>query len=357
MWSRIVLFLIFCVFSLPAPAKVLASRHKLGQQHGLVFSDFLIAGPGRQVGATLMASVIVRNGSTKTIHLGRYGVFIAARDPADRNRDFAHNFRNRALRPGQKVKISGTLRIDKPGTWTFWPAFALPKIGWSEYQWQALRLNIPNRLVIRPPFAGCHGWKTSPGDLIKGSQARYWCNPRTGYIGINDTAFAGAAASEALQTFQFHSPRKQTVRIKAVFTYVGGAKTTGYGAFAGFQAVYRQGKHYHRKDIQSGLDYDVVAGKIRDLALLALPELTEVQSTKEALEILDTINSVNELGQLMWDLHKARKARTYTYTFKIKARKGLNTVAVGLRGNCSGLITGSSFVILATQLRKVIVEY
>lgn len=350
---RLLLVLLFITF--PAFAKPLVHKTHLGNQHGLEVTAFTVTGPGRYVGADISVKMVVRNTARHAVRIGRYGIFIGARDPQDNNRDFGHAYRNQILRPGQKVVVTGKLRIDKPGTWTLWPAFHFAKYGWGKYQWHAIKLKVAHRSVVYPPYASCKGWHKAPS-LGKGSFARHWCNRKTGYIGLQIGAFAGAATAEAMHYFTFHSKRKQKVRIRARFAYIGGATTTGYGSFAGFQAVHRYGKHYGRKDIKAGIDVEVVTEKIIDLALLALPEVTEAKNVKQALDYLDLINNFRTLASTFNDLVQAKKARTYTYTFTIHARKDSNTVGVGLRGGASG-VGGSGFVIIGAQLQEVAVEY
>ncbi len=357
--KRLLLCLVLLACAPAVLARTLVDSKDLGTQHGLRFERLRITGDSASVGSTIQAELVVRNISRHEVRLGAHGLSIAARDPQDRNRDFGHSLRKAVLHPGQRVSIKGSLRLDRPGYWVFWPGLQLANGQWGAYRWHAVRLKVRNRLVIRPPYAGCQRWHKAPGSRAGGSHAHAWCNRFSGYIGLMDSAFYGGAASSAMHTIHFRSPKKGKARVTAVFRYAGGAKTIGYASFAGFEAVYRKGRHKGRKEIVAGIDYEVIRDKLRDLALLAAPELTSVKSTREALEYLDLINSSIELGKLIvegWQEKTGKPPAQYRYRFTIPVSKGPNAVDIGLRGNCSALVTGSSFVILFGQLQEVQID-
>ncbi len=342
----------------PLKAKTLKVIHHVGRVDGVEVTNLKFEGKAFEIGAYITVEYDLKNVSPRPLRLGRHGAIIACRDPQKKNRDFGAKYKNSTLERGKKVHIKGVIRIDKFGRWTFWPGFQFKSGHWGPYQWHAVKFTAKRVVTITPPYATYAGWKTSPGDLIKGSQAHYYANASTGFIGLHDAAFAGGAASEVLHYFTFYCPKNQRVRIQAYFYYVGGAKTVGLAAFAGLQAGYKFRGKYGRKDITAGLNYDIAIRKIIDIALSIAPELTESKTIKEALEALKTVNEAIEISHIFIELHNIkREAKRYTYNFTVKAKKGINFIGVGLRANCSGMVTGSSYCILAGQLNKVNIYY
>ncbi len=359
-----VLIMVLGVFLLlnVANAKVFKSVSYVGNFNGLDVKNFKVEGEKFTVGSYVTVEYDLKNTLSKPIKFGKYGAFVACRDPNNKNRDFAHQYKYYKLNSHKQIHVRGKIKIDKSGSWTFWPGFYLLHTGFGPYEWGKIKLkatggshsgsngsNNQKRVVLKPPFNTCSGWKTSPGV----AQTRYYCNPNTGYIGIFDSAWTGGAASYALMYVFFNSPKNQRVKIKATFYYTGGAKTTGIAAFAGFQAIHYYNNKFYRKDIEAGLNYDIAVQKIIDVALFAVPSVTHVKDVKEALELISTIKDAMTLLKEMKDLYNVRKAKKYVYTFYINAKKGGNFIGIGLRGNCSGVVTGSSFVVVAAQLLQV----
>ncbi|AEA34071.1 hypothetical protein [Hippea maritima] len=355
----------FLIISHIANAKVFKSVPYVGKVRGLAIKNFQVEGKKFSVGSYVTVEFDLKNTSSKPIKLGKYGAFVACRDPNNKNRDFAHQYKFYKLNSHKQIHIKGRIKINKSGWWRFWPGLYLLHFGFAPSEWGKIKLKAkresqgsssgshemknPKKLVLKPPFNTCSGWKTSPGV----AQTRYYCNPSTGYIGIFDSAWTGGAASYALMYVFFNSPKNQRVKIKAIFYYTGGAKTTGVAAFAGFQAIHHYNNKFYRRDIEAGLNYDIATQKIIDVALFAIPSVTHIKDVKEALEIISTIRDAMTLLKEMKDLYNVRKAKKYVYTFYINAKKGSNFVGIGLRGNCSGVVTGSSFVVVAAQLAQV----
>ncbi len=366
MIKKISLFIFIGLFlSSSSYAKVFKSVKYVGNMDGIVVKNFKVEGSSFEVGSTIIAEFDLINDSKKPVKLGKYGALIACRDPNNKNRDFGHQYKYHTIQRHHKIHVKGKIKINKNGEWTFWPGFYILKWGWGPADWGAIKLNAkgsshngsggshhsnnPKKLVLNPPFNTCAGWKTSPGV----AQTRYYCNQNTGYIGIFDSSWVGGAASYAVQYIYFNSPRKQRVKIRATFYYTGGTKIAGVAAFAGLQAMYIHGKKNSRKDIVAGLNYNIAVQKIIDVALLTLPGAKQVQDVKEALELISTLKDATTLLNELKDLYNVHKAKKYVYTFYINAKKGGNFVGIGLRGNCSGIVTGSSYVVVAAQLVKV----
>ncbi|WP_035586770.1 hypothetical protein [Hippea jasoniae] len=345
----------------------------VGTFWGLEVKNFNISASDLKVGSKLHASFEITNITKHLIKTGKYGFFIACRNPDGKNRDFGHTYKSKFIKPHQTVKISATIKINKAGRWIFWPDISFPAGHWGPYQWRAITLNFsehrnnknkhhkknkkqPSVLNISPPYLNCSGWRKTinPG---RGSRALYFCNYNTGYLGILDQAILGGSTSEATQYIYFNSPKNGKVKVTATIYYTGGTKVVGLGAFAGLKVTARYKSHYKQKTVIPGLNYQIAAGKIIDLVLLAAPGISKPRDVEEALEMLDTINNVKSLLEGMQELYRAKKAKKITYIFYINAHKGGNIVGIGLRGNCSGVVTGSSFVITSAQLINVRIDF
>ncbi|WP_457624846.1 hypothetical protein [Persephonella sp.] len=357
MRSKLIFVLIFFISLLSDGfSRDIYYRKSLGKQNGLKIYNFRIQGKEFTVGSIVAVSFQLKNISGKKIRFGKYGVFVGCRDPEGKNRDFGHSFRNYTLKKGKSITVSGQIKIDKPGEWIFWPAFYKSDKGWSLYKWRAVKLKARRVLVIKPPYLNCDGWKQ-----IKGiGKAKYLCNSDTGFIGIMmgaDPGTIGGIATEVKHYINVYFPRTGKIKIKAIFEYVGGAKTVGYGAFAGLQAVSKYKKHYKRKDIEPGLNYEIAAEKIIDVALLAVPEGETAKTAWQALKILDEIKTYYDIAMAFNDALNKLHGRRYTYSFTVKGKKGYQIIGIGLRGNCSAVLSGGSYVIVGALLKEIKIYY
>ena len=353
MIRKAVLLLIFLTGLIHIYGKDIYYRKYLGKQDGLKIYQFTIKGNQFAVGSQITVSFKIKNISKKDIKLGKYGAFIGCRDPSGKNKDFGHSFRNFVLKKGKSITVTGTIKIDRAGEWSFWPAFYTEKEGWSSYKWHEVKLKAQRVNIYKPSYNNCDGWTT-----VKGiAKAKYLCNSKTGYLALFMDAEIGAAAAETRQYLNIYVPENKKIKIKATFYYIGGSKTVGYGAFAGLQATHKFRKKYERKDIEPGLNYEIAAEKIIDVALLAVPEGGEAKTAWQALKVLSEVKDYYDLISSVEDAIKKGKGRIYTYTFTVKARKGYNIIGIGIRGNCSGVVTGGSFVIVGAILKEVKVYY
>jgi len=173
--------LIVLIFLIPtfAYSKVFKSVPYVGKIKGLVVKNFKVEGEKFAVGSYVTVEFNLKNVSSKPVKFGKYGAFVACRDPDRRNRDFAHQYKFYRLNSHKQIHIKGKIKINKSGWWTFWPSFYILHFGFGPYQWGKIRLEAksgthggsssgshglknPKRLVLKPPFNTCAGWKTSP---------------------------------------------------------------------------------------------------------------------------------------------------------------------------------------------------
>jgi hypothetical protein len=73
--------------------------------------------------------------------------FIAARDPARTNRDYAEGHYGIRFVPGKIITVSRSIILDSAGTWEFWPCYTFERNGRERYcpeEWQSFEV------VVRP---------------------------------------------------------------------------------------------------------------------------------------------------------------------------------------------------------------
>lgn len=61
----------------------------------------------------------LKNDSCKPIKFGKYGAFIACRDPNSENRNFAHQYKFYKLEGHRRIHVRGRIKVNKRGLWIF----------------------------------------------------------------------------------------------------------------------------------------------------------------------------------------------------------------------------------------------
>lgn len=72
----------------------------------------------------------------------QYGVFVGARCGGV-NIDFGHRGKGLTLQPGQSINMKAPNRFDRPGEYSFWPAYHANG-HWGPYGWNKITLTIPD---------------------------------------------------------------------------------------------------------------------------------------------------------------------------------------------------------------------
>ncbi len=183
------------------------------------------------------------------------------------------------------------------------------------------------------------------------------CNPKTGYVGTYANAWAGAGTAEAQQkvivTVSDPNNTNRTIFVDVEIWHAGGAKTFGYGGFAGTEKTWAVGNldNYHRRDVDEWLTYEIAIGKLVDILLLGSGGGSEI------LGALSNIKTGYDLGNLFFDLWLEGDAEVLHITFDYEVPAGVTTVPIwaGLRSTASACITGWGDAISVGQVRRFIV--
>jgi hypothetical protein len=67
--------------------------------------------------------------------------FIAARNPANENKDFAKEAYNRVLAPGDVVDIRSFIFVTEKGGWQFWPCYGIGNT-LCPNEWQIFQITV-----------------------------------------------------------------------------------------------------------------------------------------------------------------------------------------------------------------------
>lgn len=94
------------------------------------------------VGDTLVFDFTYTNVGSSNLNFDPYGIFTAARDPSNNNKDFFQTVC--LLRPylGRVTHWIGWITVTTSGTWTFWPAYYLNGFGWGPPGWHQFSITV-----------------------------------------------------------------------------------------------------------------------------------------------------------------------------------------------------------------------
>jgi Leucine-rich repeat (LRR) protein len=126
-------------------------------EDGLQLTNFKILGPSPwKSGDTVTVEFDLTNITRKTIYFGRRGIFVGCLNPRGGKEDFGHQFKKKSLLKGKTVRFKASKKLDKKGTWTFWPSYYLGSASWvnhrsgyGPYKWQAAKIKPSTKPVIK----------------------------------------------------------------------------------------------------------------------------------------------------------------------------------------------------------------
>ena len=180
------------------------------------------------------------------------------------------------------------------------------------------------------------------------------CNSKTGYVGTYANAWVGAGTAEAQQKIIVSVPdpdnTSRTICVDVEIWRAGGAKTYGYGGFAGTEKTWAVGTrdNYHRRDVDEWLTYGSAIGKLLDILLLGSGGGPEI------LGKMSDCKTGFDLGLLFLALSSTGNTETLHITFDYEVPAGVTTVSIwaGLRSTASACLTGWGDAISVGQVRS-----
>jgi subtilisin family serine protease len=149
------------------------------EEDGLQLSNFKIIGPFPwKAGDTVTVEFDLKNNSSRPLYFGKPGIFVGCLDPDGGKEDFGHQFQKKGLLKGKTFHFKAAKKLDKKGTWTFWPSYYLGSIGWANHRigyglhkWQAARINPKTKPVrvsaIKTPMKKVVKEIYSPGVAVQ----------------------------------------------------------------------------------------------------------------------------------------------------------------------------------------------
>jgi hypothetical protein len=119
------------------------SRPDATSPEGLKVTLFQLRGDLELKGRFLVVFKLTNTTDDDITFHSQYGVFVGARCD-NQNKDFGHSHKGRTISPGGYVNMKASGRFDRPGTWTFWPAYNING-SWGPFKWNAITVNILNQ--------------------------------------------------------------------------------------------------------------------------------------------------------------------------------------------------------------------
>lgn len=126
--------------------------------HHLRIRDFSISGPSDlQVGNSITVKFTLENWAQAPVSFTDLGVFVAARDPNQKDASFGFSFKNLQLGPGKNVTLSASRTLGVAGVWKIWPSYQVYWVNGKEFgpsEWHAASLTVstvklPDLVIIK----------------------------------------------------------------------------------------------------------------------------------------------------------------------------------------------------------------
>lgn len=112
----------------------------------MVLKSFIVRGPGEMIGDTIEVEVKFQYLGKSNITLGSKGIFVAAKDPLNKDASFGFTYPKTIVAPNQILTLTAYRSLGKAGNWTFWPSYSIlvsnkDKLG---PVWHVCTLNVSN---------------------------------------------------------------------------------------------------------------------------------------------------------------------------------------------------------------------
>jgi len=216
----------------------------------------------------------------------------------------------------------------------------------------ALREGLPTtRQTFTPPYSDTRVWTHKVGN----ADCRASANKASGGIAFYIDAWVGGSTATSGQSIWVSTSRPATLVVTPTIKYVGGTYNFSLASFSELELFCEVNGNLYRTSISPAFSGPVVFDKVLSLALLAAGGLAP-QNARSIADLITTGYSLVQLSAALQQLEAAGNASTVRRSFTVEAQQGLNKISVGLRGNASGVATGSAFVIVGGQVTSIEVE-
>jgi len=178
-------------------------------------------------------------------------------------------------------------------------------------------------------------------------------NPNSGYTGVYASGWIGSSAAEAWQGIEFDLLYPSAIKAEVTIAYAGDTINFGPGSFSGTAWLWKlDNEKTNRNYIDHPFSWNVILMKVLDI-VLGLAGVGAAGSAAQAIDVASGIISAFDLGTAIYDAINAGDGAELKKTFYFTADPGKHKLWVGLRGEASGLITGSGFAIMFGQIPKI----
>lgn len=203
--------------------------------------------------------------------------------------------------------------------------------------------------TFTPPYADTRVWTHE----LLGDKARASANKESGGIAFYIDAWAGAATATAGQSIWVYTPQATPLTVEATIRYVGGTMNVGFASFSSLRIFCEaNGEVILQKDISPAFSGTVIFTKVMSLALLAAGGLAP-QSAKDIVSLIKVGYDLYKLNSALHQLEQAGDVKVERLQKTFRSKPGWNKISVGLRGDASGAVTGSAFVIVGGQVTSI----
>ncbi|MEJ5230357.1 MAG: PLAT/LH2 domain-containing protein [Pseudothermotoga sp.] len=301
------------------------------------------------------------------------------------------------LLPGQVQNVAAPVRIqlrhDNSGTFPGWYVVSVVIVDIAtgqEYlfildRWLATDEGDGSISVVKErvgtskqtftaPYAAKREWTHTVGEAVSRARA----NESTGGIAFYTDSWIGGSTATAGQSIWVNTPSPVDLIVNAVVKYVGGTVNFGFASFSELEIFWEVNDEYHSKKLSPAFSGPVVIDKIISLALLAagglLAEgtafgadrvakglmaaetLDKLRKAQQIVEIIGLVYSLQQLNTAFHQLEEAGDLKTEHLNFTCRTKPGWNKISIGLRGNTSSVVTGSSFTIIGGVVESIEVQ-
>lgn len=216
----------------------------------------------------------------------------------------------------------------------------------------AFRECLPTtRQTFTPPYSDTRVWTHKVGN----ADCRASANRESGGIAFYIDAWVGGSTATSGQSIWVNTSRPATLIVTPTIKYVGGTYNFALASFSELELFCEVNGNLYRTGISPAFTGPVVLDKVLSLALLAAGGLAP-QNARSIVDLIATGYSLTQLSAALQQLEAAGNVATVRRSFTVETQQGLNKISVGLRGNASGVATGSAFVIVGGQVTSIEVE-